>query len=80
MNGHQKYYMKLLEGRAKRLNELLEVAAPTDMIYKEIMLLCDAAKPFAPKPQWGTPLSGYGSWGKQDEKTQECGSQQCATG
>lgn len=57
--------MLLLESRAKRLNELLEIAAPSDMIYKEIMLLSEAAKPLAPKTKtWGT--NGYGQWPQQE--------------
>ena len=56
--------MSLLESRAKRLNELLEIAAPDDMIYKEIMLLSEAAKPLAPKTKtWG---NGYGQWPRQE--------------
>jgi hypothetical protein len=42
------YYMSLLESRAKRLNELLEVAAPTDLICKEVRLLTEAALPLSP--------------------------------
>jgi len=48
MNEKHNYYMKLLEGRAKRLNELLEIAAPTDIICKEIMLLTQIAQPLHP--------------------------------
>jgi hypothetical protein len=40
--------MSLLESRAKRLNELLEVAAPTDLICKEVKLLTEAAMPLSP--------------------------------
>lgn len=76
MNNQQKYYLNLLRSRAKRLNEMLEIAAPPDMIYKEIMLLTDAARPFAPQPQWG----GYGgTWENQNEESQGY-QRQCATG
>jgi hypothetical protein len=39
----QEYYHRLLEGRAKRLNELLEIAAPQEMICKEVILIVQAA-------------------------------------
>lgn len=88
MAGYNKsYYMALLENRAKRLHELLEVAAPEDMIYKEIMLLADAAQPFAPA---GTPKSfgygntpwghGNGTWGQNNEEYQSNIQSRCATG
>jgi len=71
--------MSLLESRAKRLNELLEIAAPSDMIYNEIMLLAEAAKPFAPKKVWS---NGYGQWPQQEGKNEEFQSsfRQAATG
>lgn len=76
------YYMGLLEGRAKRLTELIEIAAPHDMIWKEVMLITEAAKPFAPKslPQWGY---GGNGWGQQENKNEEFQSKlqsKCATG
>jgi hypothetical protein len=75
------YHMGLLESRAKRLNELLEIAAPTDMIYKEVMLLTEAAKPLAPK-SW---TNGYGKWGPQEgqndsQEEYQSSLRQCATG
>lgn len=77
MNNH----MLLLESRARRLTELLEIAAPSDMIYNEIMLLTEAAKPLAPK-SWG---KGYGQWPQQEgnnENQEEFQSsyRKCATG
>lgn len=84
MSGYNSYYMGLLEGRAKRLTELIEIAAPHDMIWKEVMLITEAAKPFAPKQQWSKPLSGgYGSngcWGPQEGQSNEEIQSQCATG
>lgn len=73
----QSYYMKLLEGRAKRLNELLEVAAPTDMICKEIMLLVAAAEPLDPKAfkSWN-----YGKWSQKGVQNENEKHQWCATG
>lgn len=70
------YHMGLLEGRAKRLNELLEIAAPTDMIWKEVMLLTEAAKPFAPK-SWN-----YKRGPQEGQNNEELQSsiRQCATG
>lgn len=52
-----RYYMMLLEGRAKRLNELLEVSAPVDMICNEIKLLVYAAQPLKPAAfkSWSCP-------------------------
>lgn len=74
-------HMALLESRAKRLNELLEIAAPSDMIYNEVMLLSEAAKPFAPQttPKWG---NGYGQqWPQQEgHNEQESSFRQAATG
>ena len=71
------YHMGLLESRAKRLNELFDIAAPSDMIYKEVMLLVEAAKPFAPKVVW----NGYGKWGPQEGQNEtESSYRQCATG
>lgn len=71
------YYMGLLEGRAKRLNELLEIAAPMDMICKEIMLLVDAAEPLEPKSfkSWN-----YGKWMKGQSNETEESKKWCATG
>jgi hypothetical protein len=83
MSGYNTYYMGLLEGRAKRLTELIEIAAPPDMIWKEVMLITEAAKPFAPKstPQWGY---GGGAWGQKEgqsnEEFQSKFQSQCATG
>ena len=69
--------MGLLEGRAKRLNELLEIAAPTDMIWKEIQLLSEAAKPFAPKSKsWSYNKGQEG----QNESKEFQSIQSCATG
>jgi hypothetical protein len=66
-------YMKLLEGRAKRLNELLEVAAPTDMICQEVMLLFQAAKPLEPRI--------FKSWKEiNNEEVQRSERFKCATG
>lgn len=79
MGSNNNYHMGLLEGRAKRLNELLEMAAPTDMIWKEIVLITEAARPFAPK-SWD-----YGSWGQSPQGSQNEAFQgeyqsKCATG
>ncbi len=54
MSDRDNYYMKLLEGSAKRLNELLEVAAPIDMICNEVRLLVQVAQPLKP--------SAFKSW------------------
>ena len=48
MNERTRYYKKLLEGRAKRLNDLLDASAPMDMVFNEIMLLVRAAEPLKP--------------------------------
>lgn len=63
MNDNRNYYMKLLLGRSKRLEELLEIAAPTDMICKEVMLLVEAAKPLDPK---------FRSWAQKEYINEEC--------
>lgn len=44
----QEYYKRLLEGRSKRLNELLEIAAPQEMICKEVILIVQAASLLSP--------------------------------
>ncbi len=51
------YHMGLLEGRAKRLSDLLEMAAPTDLICKEVRMLAEAALPLDPNgfKSWGVP-------------------------
>jgi len=36
------YYMRLLDGRSERLNELIKIAAPQDMICKEVVLIVQA--------------------------------------
>jgi len=74
MNGSRTYYMKLLEGRVKRLNELLEVAAPTDIICNEIMLLAQLARPLDPRV--------FKSWQKEiyNEEIQQTERFKCATG
>lgn len=77
-------HMSLLESRARRLNELLEIAAPSDMIYNEVMLLTEAAKPLAPKTKmWGNG-NGYGQWPKQEGHNEQeefqSSFRQCATG
>ena len=74
MNRTRSYYIKLLEGRAKRLNELLEVAAPIDIICNEIMLLVQIVKPLEPKV--------FKSWQKEinNEKIHQSERFKCATG
>ncbi len=42
------YYMRLLESRSKRLVELIDMAAPIDMICKEVKLLAKAVEPLDP--------------------------------
>lgn len=44
------YYMKLLEGRAKRLSKLIKIAAPQEMICKEVILILQAAMQLDLKP------------------------------
>lgn len=46
------YYMKLVESRSKRLQDLLEMGAPIDMICKEVVLLMEATKPLDPERVW----------------------------
>ncbi len=65
------YYMRLLEGRSKRLEELLEIAAPIDMICKEVKLLAEAVKPFDPK---------FRSWALKESINENPEKYQCATG
>lgn len=48
MSNYQRYYMGLLEGRAKRLNELIEEAAPADVVCQEVLLLVQAAVQLKP--------------------------------
>lgn len=45
----QEYFMSLLEGRAKRLTDLIESAAPESLICHEVILLLQAAVPLNPK-------------------------------
>lgn len=71
MSGYNTYYMGLLEGRAKRLTELIEIAAPTDMIWKEVMLITDAAS------QW---IHGSNGWGPKEGQNNEEFQSKCATG
>jgi len=68
MNEKHTYYMGLLEGRAKRLNELFEISAPTDIICKEVALLVEVAQPLHP--------NFFKSWKKENET----GKYQFATG
>lgn len=73
MNDNRNYYMKLLECRSKRLEELLAMAAPMDMICKEVMLLVEAVKPLDPK---------FRSWAQKENINEKCQSErfQLATG
>lgn len=70
---NRNYYMELLEGRAKRLNELLAMAAPTDMICREVMLVTEAATPLEPQAfhSWN-----YNKWLKETHESEEY--QRCA--
>lgn len=63
---NRNYYMGLLEKRAKRLNELLEMAAPQDVLLKEIKLIVETAALINP--------GIVKSWksGIQNEKINEC--------
>ncbi len=76
---NRNYYMGLLESRAKRLNELLEMAAPIDIICKEIVLLREAAEPLAPQAFWN-----YSKWQKgpyeNHQGNYQGNYQECATG
>lgn len=45
----KQYYFRLLEGRAKRLNELLEIAAPENLICNEVLLILKAAVILSPR-------------------------------
>jgi hypothetical protein len=45
----KEYYLSLLEGRTTRLNELLTIAAPDELICKEILLIVQAAIPLNPE-------------------------------
>lgn len=40
--------MRLLEGRAERLNVLIKIAAPEEMICKEVILILQAAMLVSP--------------------------------
>lgn len=57
----QEYYKRLLEGRSKRLNELLEIAAPQEMICKEVILIVQAASLLSPHT--------FKSWSNNNGKT-----------
>jgi hypothetical protein len=55
--------MKLLEGRSKRLVELIEMAAPIDIICKEVELLVEAVKPLD---------STFKSWALKENINEKC--------
>lgn len=42
------FHMKLLEGRAERLSELIKIAAPKHMIYREVILIVQIAMVLSP--------------------------------
>jgi hypothetical protein len=44
----QEYHLSLLGNRANRLNELLNIAAPDELICKEVLLIMQAAIPLNP--------------------------------
>jgi hypothetical protein len=44
----QEYHLSLVENRANRLNELLSIAAPDELICKEVLLILQAAIPLNP--------------------------------
>ena len=43
MSERKEYYMRLVEGRSKRLSELLMISAPIDLICKEVRMLAEIA-------------------------------------
>jgi hypothetical protein len=51
--------MRLLEGRAERLNNLIKISAPQNIICKEIVLILEAAKLISP--------STFKSWSIHEE-------------
>lgn len=42
------YYLNLLENRVKRLAELIDISAPDFLIYREVLLINEAARPLNP--------------------------------
>lgn len=52
MSSTKDYYMRLLEGRAERLSELIKIAAPDNMICKEVILIVQAASQLNPYKSW----------------------------
>ena len=67
MSGNN-YYRSLLEGRARRLTELIEMAAPNDLICQEVMLLTQAAMPLSPSQfkSWKTHKGSNHNEGNND--------------
>jgi hypothetical protein len=43
MSATTDFQMRLLEGRSKRLNQLIKIAAPKHMICKEVILIVQIA-------------------------------------
>ena len=83
MNADRKnYYMGLLEGRAQRLNNLIKVAAPSDIICQEVLLLMQAAVPLEPSffKSWVGKYSWPCSAKESEENEGGYKLKKCATG
>jgi hypothetical protein len=69
------YYMQVLEGRSKRLNELLEISAPMNIISREVKLIVKITALINP-----VSFNTWRLWTQGNEDEDKVERRKCATG